>query len=438
MTAIEQKFIDWLKDQPLPVDDQVFEENTRQFLQLLKQNLPNDWPNTLQGYMTGVYLLPVFPIRKCNWDEMSIYLIAVRQILLGEIDFFSSLNKKIGAIMDLLFNLFTEVLISVVRKDHCVCNEDKKAVQKGYLNNFIFSKIYWDTCCFVLNDYCFKPKKIQDTIQKYATPGIDMPLISDFSFFGSNLGILKHSKPGDLYFWNMNYGNIKITPLDTLEEESEIPTIAERSPWIPWEFERVWWAIIYLFDVLVNHLLFVNTLISKGEVDCVGHELAYFDHYKKQYQSRIKDFIKDSGLHNPLDDPTLLTIYSEELSKLSIKIGELCLIVLGDKIPFISLHAHQKISALYAKYRPKNQEDKEKILKYAAKKREQNPNVTNYQLAEEIYEELVLAMADLNESMKKNKEPKKSNLILKLGLTGLKGKSKPYTSRTIFNWLRSS
>ncbi len=85
--------------------------------------------------------------------------------------------------MDLLFNLFTEVLISVVRKDHCVCNEDKKAVQKGYLNNFIFSKIYWDTCCFVLNDYCFKPKKIQDTIQKYATPGIDMPLISDFSFF---------------------------------------------------------------------------------------------------------------------------------------------------------------------------------------------------------------------------------------------------------------
>ncbi len=79
----------------------------------------------------------------------------------------------------------------------------------------------------------------------------------------------------------MNYGNIKITPLDTLEEESEIPTIAERSPWIPWEFERVWWAIIYLFDVLVNHLLFVNTLISKGEVDCVGHELAYFDHYKK-------------------------------------------------------------------------------------------------------------------------------------------------------------
>lgn len=61
--------------------------------------------------------------------------------------------------MDLLFNLFTEVLISVVRKDHCVCNEDKKAVQKGYLNNFIFSKIYWDTCCFVLNDYCFKPKK---------------------------------------------------------------------------------------------------------------------------------------------------------------------------------------------------------------------------------------------------------------------------------------
>ncbi len=94
MTAIEQKFIDWLKDQPLPVDDQVFEENTRQFLQLLKQNLPNDWPNTLQGYMTGVYLLPVFPIRKCNWDEMSIYLIAVRQILLGEIDFFFISKQK--------------------------------------------------------------------------------------------------------------------------------------------------------------------------------------------------------------------------------------------------------------------------------------------------------------------------------------------------------
>lgn len=73
----------------------------------------------------------------------------------------------------------------------------------------------------------------------------------------------------------------------------------------------------------------------------------------------------------------------------------------------------KKISALYAKYRPKNQEDKEKILKYAAKKREQNPNVTNYQLAEEIYEELVLAMADLNESMKKNKEPKKIQSNLK-------------------------
>ncbi len=47
------------------------------------------------------------------------------------------------------------------------------------------------------------------------------------------------------------------------------------------------------------------------------------------------------------------------------------------------------------------------------KKREQNPNVTNYQLAEEIYEELVLAMADLNESMKKNKEPKKIQSNLK-------------------------
>ncbi|MBW1976100.1 MAG: hypothetical protein JRI45_11140 [Deltaproteobacteria bacterium] len=391
----EKKFIEWMKDQPIPVDEELCEDSSRFIIEVARECFLNEKVSCYTLAESDEFLLkiirqevhldllvPLRPIDKEAVAEVSLACIAlIRNENLPW-------SERVDSVYDMLFHVYLDFVRAVLRKDHAASDDEMNALCKGEIPPEVVRRIVERAYLLLYFFYASEPipQRSQQNVR------IDLWHFNKF-FLTLPLPFVERKRQGQGIEVEIEEREYKYPEQEETEHGEQFVIPYDAALFYVWYMIAIGFRAVVFCDIL-------RELINNG---C----------------------------------GSVFSVATE----LGLLLGELAALATADEVPFIALLAHKTVSCAlrHAGALEKNKDVKAKIIEYAMHKFEQakltGKKVSCYTLAEEVYRDLLTAKR-IQESGKAQRNVPTSaipSLLIGLDLNKI-----PTSSRTIYNWLRDA
>jgi|GEM_PF-4805774 len=382
----EKKFIEWMKDQPIPVDEELCEDSSRFIIEVARECFLNESDEFLLKIIRQEerldLLVPLRQIDKGTVAEISLACIAlIRNENLPR-------AERLNSVCDELARLFCDFLWVVLRKDHAASDDEMNALYKGEIPPEVIGRIVERAYLLLYFFYASEPipQRSQQNVR------IDLWHFNKF-FLTLPLPFVERKRQGQGIEVEIEEREYKYPEQEETEHEEQFVNLCDEI------FVSVWYMIAICFKAML-----------------------------------LCEILRE--LKNDRSD-SVFSVAAE----LGVLLGEIAAFTTAYAVPLIAWHAHRIVSGAIRceAALEKNKDVKAKIIEYAMHKFEQakltGKKVSCYTLAEEVYRDLLTAKR-IQESGKAQRNVPTSaipSLLIGLDLNKI-----PTSSRTIYNWLRDA
>ncbi len=399
----ERRFTEWLANQPIQVEKDIFQQNVGNFLALMKEASPDhaSYTETLQGFIDGKYLMWPIPLRDFISEPFEEALHACVSLIIDP--FHSPSGKKLlmRKLRKELNKAFTALAFAFVRKDHADTETELDRMRLGHLSRGVLSNI-------------------SENIWAVSV-GEEAELVFRDEFLGLGFEVGGSDE-------NPGSG-------DCLALENKVPREN-----IPSE-----WAKLWAMAVNIAELDFICAYVLEEPEQSIIEPLMKSEEANRAWNDIVR---------SPNTSQYELTKFLQAVigafestwcrfaMLFGLRLGELTSMMVGFASPYIGLDAHKYISAIYRSVGNAARRGtlNKKILEYAEEKLKNGTYTSAYALAKAVYkdlerakEQIDKAMADNGNKISKDGTNLENNLLIKLGLIDYVGNKFPPTCKTLTN-----